>query len=449
MLLHVVLLFLALDRALARVPGDVTTTQSQVLPTGNRTKLWHCRDDLPGCCPKLLKQVFFLHIEKTGGTATRRAMRSALAEVRPRLGGGGAPCAYLEHTAYDCHPAMDRPQQPECNWRNRAYYRDWVTPGRHFRGGRCSLTSAHHDHALFEAFPPGAKGRTLLAVNLREPVARTVSHYHMLRRFNATGDASAAEYGVRNPRGQSRTRNKQARMLAGDFCCVNGTAMPYDDPGILDRAAKRLDRYCVVGLMERLDESLAYLRFVLGLPPLQPPSTATPTGGPTTPTVNDSAAAAFVIEGAPGQRRRAALELNRQRGEGGEARGEGEGNGEQGTALQAQPAKAVSDEVAAAAAVAASGGGGAAAQGRRKAAAAPHEGGADARHNYGPLDPADAQALADANQLDVQLYGMAVRRFEEQMAAMRAAGYPVAGGGGPVDLASSSGSSSKPHGGTR
>ncbi|PNH02843.1 hypothetical protein TSOC_011139, partial [Tetrabaena socialis] len=144
-----------------------------------------------------------------------------------------------------------------------------VAGGAHFREGRCAVTSAHHDARFFDAFPPDIRRHTLLITLLREPAARTVSHFQMLRRFNitaATLAASVEQYAVWDPRGVARTKNKQARMVSGDFCCTNGTAIPYGSPAVLERAMQRMqDDFCVMGIMERMEETLSYLHFVLGV----------------------------------------------------------------------------------------------------------------------------------------------------------------------------------------
>ena len=228
----------------------------------------HCRLDLPGCCPKELKHVFFLHIEKTGGTHTRGIIKEA---VSARLKGAYA-CNYVHQAAYDCLPTTEEVQRPWCNRMNMGYYRDFISTGRHFTG-KCALTAGHHDMKMFEAFPAALQPHTLLVTNLREPLARLVSHYHMLRRFNYTPayQKSITELFVGYPNGVARTRDKQTRMVAGEFCCANGSAIRYGDPGLLDKALRNMERFCVVGLTERMGDTLAYLHFVLGLPYAGPP----------------------------------------------------------------------------------------------------------------------------------------------------------------------------------
>ncbi|PNH02839.1 hypothetical protein TSOC_011140, partial [Tetrabaena socialis] len=101
--------------------GVVVLAFLALQPLASAVKPDHCRPDLPGCCPKEIRHVFFLHVEKTGGTYARNAIRRAMWHAFPEVGGEGmAPaCNYIRYTAYDCHPATDQPQNAACNWRNR------------------------------------------------------------------------------------------------------------------------------------------------------------------------------------------------------------------------------------------------------------------------------------------------------------------------------------------
>ncbi len=64
---------------------------------------------------------------------------------------------------------------------------------------------------LLDAFPPDLAPHTLVVTNLREPLSRAVSHFHMLRRHNHSLalEGSIRRLFLEHPRGMARTRNKQ------------------------------------------------------------------------------------------------------------------------------------------------------------------------------------------------------------------------------------------------
>lgn len=262
-------------------------------------------------------------------------------------------------------------------------------------------------------------------------------------------------------------------MLSGDFCCVNGSAIAYDDPAILQRALAAMhNRFCVVGLTERLADTLAYLRFVLGLPQEGPPTAPAPPLPPPAPLgpLRPARPPTNASEHTSGTERQHERQrsLQQQRQEYGDARmqaAEGprtrvqQGNAAAiGSAHGAAPAALLPAASSAArssrrleqyGAQAAGGSGNVTAALRDTGTSGDSGSGssgsapsppparpagsrrfvlAPAGRNYGPVDPGVARALLGANGLDVALYGAAEERFQQQMEAMRRA----ARGGGPA-----------------
>ncbi len=77
----------------------------------------------------------------------------------------------------------------------------------------------------------------------------------MLRRHEdaAVRNASdAAAFFADSPVGTSIGRNRMTRVLAGEFCCAGGGAVQYDSVAAYERAVRRLQEFCVVGLTSRV-----------------------------------------------------------------------------------------------------------------------------------------------------------------------------------------------------
>ncbi|GLC44425.1 hypothetical protein PLESTM_001595800 [Pleodorina starrii] len=171
------------------------------------------------------------------------------------------------HMPYQCQPSSAASGNASCNARNYAYYQRAIASGDHFRRP-CKLTSAHHDFRIVDALPPAVRNTTLLIVNLREPASRAVSHFHMLRRHGvpaALNASSPLDYFLGDPEGESISRNRMTRVLAGEFCCKDGGAVSYDARELLERAAARLEAFCVVGLTSRVQDTMLYVQAALGL----------------------------------------------------------------------------------------------------------------------------------------------------------------------------------------
>ncbi len=191
-------------------------------------------------------------------------------------------------------------------------------------------------------------------------------------------------------------------MLSGDFCCANGSAIAYDDPAILQRALAAMQhRFCVVGLTERLADTLAYLRFVLGLPqegapayptpPLPPPAPLGPLRPARPPTAASEHTRGRAADASQHQQRSLLQQV--------QAHGEARTQTVEAHATQAQQGPPSPQPA-----------------GSRRFVLAP------SGRSYGPVEPGVARALLGANGLDVALYGAAEERFRQQMEAMGRAG---------------------------
>ncbi|EFJ51941.1 hypothetical protein VOLCADRAFT_86956 [Volvox carteri f. nagariensis] len=167
---------------------------------------------------------------------------------------------------YQCQASSSAGGNASCNAKNFQYYERAISTGTHFLRG-CKLTSSHHDFRIIDALPPHVRNTTLLIVNLREPASRAVSHFHMLRRHQDPGaiNSTVIDYFLGNPMGVSISRNRMTRVLAGEFCCKDGAPVSYDNRELLERAVKRLDQFCVVGLTSRVQDTMLYVQHTLGL----------------------------------------------------------------------------------------------------------------------------------------------------------------------------------------
>ncbi|KAG2499933.1 hypothetical protein HYH03_002220 [Edaphochlamys debaryana] len=167
---------------------------------------------------------------------------------------------------YQCEPSSAEGGAETCNEKNFKYYAEEIETGKHFKKS-CKLTSSHHDFRIIDALPEAVRNTTLLIVNLREPAARAVSHFHMLRRHgNADAlNASVVDYFVRHPVGLSISRNRMTRVLGGEFCCKSGSKVSYVKSDLLTRALARLDQFCVVGLTDRVQDTMLYVQHALDL----------------------------------------------------------------------------------------------------------------------------------------------------------------------------------------
>ncbi|KXZ56789.1 hypothetical protein GPECTOR_1g710 [Gonium pectorale] len=173
---------------------------------------------------------------------------------------------------YQCQPSSAAGSNASCNARNFEYYDKAIASGSHFRRS-CKLTASHHDYRIIDALPPHVRNTTLLIVNLREPAARAVSHFHMLRRHGEPGalNSTVVQYFVHDPAGVAISRNRMTRVLAGDFCCKDGAPAVYDSEQLYGKAAAALDSFCVVGLTRHVQDTMRYVQHALGLASDPPP----------------------------------------------------------------------------------------------------------------------------------------------------------------------------------
>ena len=198
------------------------------------------------------ERLYFLHIPKTGGTTLR---------------------AWLE-THFPAGEVL-RPESPERLFRRGAP----VCAGWRFASGHYGMM-----------FPALVGDPCRVVTMLREPLARSVSHYRDIRSrpkhplFGLACGMSFEQF-VLSDEGDTELRNLQCRFLAlddaeRDFWAhathaagdVSGLRRKYADPELLVRATRALERIDVVGVCERFGESVAAIagRYGWAVPPPLP-----------------------------------------------------------------------------------------------------------------------------------------------------------------------------------
>jgi hypothetical protein len=180
--------------------------------------------------------VYFLHIPRTGGTSFHRVLMR-----------------YFD-------PSTVRHAE------SRRLVREWIE--------RCSpeelashrLIAGHYDTSIAALLPKRPRFVTML----REPVARTISHYEILKQMPKNpfherivgGDLSLREY-LDHPEGGRLDENRQVRQVAG---AMDGPTPPggWTDEALLATAYENLDEFAFFGIRERYDDSLALLAATFG-----------------------------------------------------------------------------------------------------------------------------------------------------------------------------------------
>jgi hypothetical protein len=128
---------------------------------------------------------------------------------------------------------------------------------------RVHLVRGHFDLSIMDVLPSDARFFTML----RDPVERAISHYYHYRRMTSDPTHALAMRSTLSEwvsaRGLVEMDNGQTRRLAGEMDLPCGRVTPRT----LDRAKSNLaERFAVVGLTERFDESLVLLQRAFGWP---------------------------------------------------------------------------------------------------------------------------------------------------------------------------------------
>jgi hypothetical protein len=186
--------------------------------------------------------VVFLHLPKTGGSTLSAALRYKYPS-RTLL---------LEDTS-DAFGGV----------------RDVPLPAR--RAAR--VVAGHLHYGVHRYIPQKCEHVTML----REPVGRVVSMYHHIRshpRHRLHAELSGSDMGIEEFAARARDAgldNLQTRMISGrkpGQTPAQGESGPWLAPrldeGDLDEAKRNLERFLLVGLTERFDESFIVLRRALG-----------------------------------------------------------------------------------------------------------------------------------------------------------------------------------------
>lgn len=212
----------------------------------------------PACGPVLEPggTLYFLHIPKTAGTSYRTYLEDHF--------DADLICPHLV-----VEELLPRPPSELDGYRLISGHHGWFLPG------------------MLRAEP------TIVTV-LRDPVARSLSHFYHQR--NTPGDWLheivrdwTFEQYVTSPIGMSELANFQVRHLALDRVQEDywdhselrdrdhdALMVKYSDPRLVDRAIERADRFAVVGIQERFDETLRLTAHTLGWPPRSAPPRLNP-----------------------------------------------------------------------------------------------------------------------------------------------------------------------------
>lgn len=203
--------------------------------------------------------VIFLHLHKTAGTSLRELLRSR----------------YREEEVYVESPP------PEDRIRASVEMGGEGTPVRRRPPAKSALRYVHE----IEAIPPEERRRLRLLMGhfwfgvhelleqpstyvtiLRDPVERTLSLYHHLVRFYGLGIGLERFVSER----RYRFDNEQTRRIAGGLTTDRNSVDC--TPELLEVAKRHLrERFAVVGVTERFEETLLLLGKVLGLSHLASP----------------------------------------------------------------------------------------------------------------------------------------------------------------------------------
>jgi hypothetical protein len=231
-----------------------------------------CRADLPGCCPMKANKVLFFHSTKTGGTSVTRWLRENASARAWRL----PPPAVNETSVLDNY---------NCGC---GYLRDAMAGRSLFSSGQ--VLSSHMSLHILDYLSDDDLRNTVVVVSARDPVQRAASGYHFLRDNVKRSDVAkfpTLDHWIQNagsvedrrtdfvhrghPFWNGMTFQFTARRPRGS-CCANfseltllGSNDEYNPAVLLATARKILEeKICSVIIAERMDDSINYLRWVLG-----------------------------------------------------------------------------------------------------------------------------------------------------------------------------------------
>jgi hypothetical protein len=147
------------------------TVIQQILQTPRTSmKLAHCRPDLPGCVPKVIEYIAFVHIPKAGGNTIgdflaqhSRDNLCPMTELWPRNYCDGLYSPEGMQNTGQCQLQRLGLQKLQNIHPFDKFYCDTIA-GRN-----------HLDFGLIDALRPDVLERTLVIVNLRRPYDRVVS----------------------------------------------------------------------------------------------------------------------------------------------------------------------------------------------------------------------------------------------------------------------------------
>jgi hypothetical protein len=222
-------------------------------------KLAHCRPDLPGCVPKVIEYIAFVHIPKAGGNTIGDFLAQ---HSRDNL------CPMTELWPQNYCDGLYSPEgmqnTGQCQLQRLGLQKlQNIHPFDKFH---CDTIAGrnHLDFGLIDALRPDVLERTLVIVNLRRPYDRVVSTYNYLLHQDNTGIfkiMGLRKFAEQGAQGED-TNNRMTKTLAGDYCCY---AQPLSDCERWNKALFNLqNRVGVVTLLEDMESSLGYISWLMG-----------------------------------------------------------------------------------------------------------------------------------------------------------------------------------------
>jgi hypothetical protein len=182
----------------------------------------HCRKDLNGCCPRLIKHVLLLHTPKTGGTA----LRMWLGKIAPRV------------------PAIAQRKRYHGNDDDASYMCACHAVAQMKAGGagtffaKSDIVAVHGDASVawaLKKYDPEAFRYTLIILTARSPVQRDISlYYHFKREYSKTAQYRAAagaslrdflKMGIDEGFGKPNHNAWTRALGSGDYCAVQCAAV--------------------------------------------------------------------------------------------------------------------------------------------------------------------------------------------------------------------------------
>lgn len=201
--------------------------------------------------PPLQRRVFFMHLEKCGGTSVSRTLRRLYLNWRID------DCKRIIHLDHEASLAAASAQAlPMFAYREQLLYYLLAQEDAAFVTGHFQVS-----RPLVETF----RDEWIFLIMLREPVRRWISHY-FFNRFKADPHGrlhTSLEAYLDTPRAASLGQD-YVRLLTGRGVYGTPEHPETPPPEVVEQAKHALDRFHVVGCLEDLGGFIAQVEGVLG-----------------------------------------------------------------------------------------------------------------------------------------------------------------------------------------